>query len=144
MAALNHKVYAQLAALIEENGISAILGGISSIISEHPGTFAETGKPAKTGKKVSLTQSKEVQKHGKKWENDILKTYGVSDETLDKIPYTNPHDLPSEYNKLNGKNVSIKTTGSNNICCGDAERFYDSTNEHNMEMVIVKYTEKIW
>jgi hypothetical protein len=58
MAALNQKVYAQLAALIEENGISAILGGISSITSGNPGTFAETGKPAKTGKKKASPNSK--------------------------------------------------------------------------------------
>ena len=58
MAALNQKVYAQLAALIEENGISAILGGISSITSGNPGTFAETGKSAKTGKKKASPNSK--------------------------------------------------------------------------------------
>ena len=58
MATLNQKVYAQLAALIEENGISAILGGISSITSGNPGTFAETGKPAKTGKKASSNSKK--------------------------------------------------------------------------------------
>ena len=58
MAALNQKVYAQLTALIEENGISAILGGISSITSGNPGTFAETGKPAKTGKKKASPNSK--------------------------------------------------------------------------------------
>lgn len=58
MAALNQKVYAQLAALIEENGISAILGGISSITSGNPGKFAETGKPAKTGKKKASPNSK--------------------------------------------------------------------------------------
>ena len=58
MAALNQKAYAQLSALIEENGISAILGGISSITSGNPGKFTETGKPAKTGKKKVSPNSK--------------------------------------------------------------------------------------
>ena len=38
----------------------------------------------------------------------------------------NIHDIPKEKNKLNeNENCSIKTTGSNTICCGDLLRFYN-------------------
>ena len=143
MSASDISAITQLIYILESMGIVWVLRETANWISGNTSSGKETKTLKKSKvKKGSLNKSKEVQKHGKVIEKDILKTYNVPVEILCKISYTSTHDLPSEYNERNGKNVSIKTTGKNSICCGDAERFYDSTNDHNMEMVIVQYTQE--
>ena len=45
-------------------------------------------------------------------------------------------------NRFNSnENISIKTTGSFNICCGDILRFFNTFNEINT-IIVVKYLQK--
>ena len=62
------------------------------------------------------------QKHGFTFENEIRTTiFGLSTEPNN----TSIHDISYDTNTLNPiENISIKTTGSKTICCGDILRFY--------------------
>ena len=62
MASLNAKAYAQLSALIEENGLSSILGGISNLTSGNKGktTKFRNNNEARVTKK---TYAKDKKKH---------------------------------------------------------------------------------
>lgn len=77
-----------------------------------------------------MVRMPEVQKHGFSWEKDLCRNvYGASEEELKAIRYTAKMDLPSELNKKEAVNVSIKTTCSaNTICMADCLRVYDSIN----------------
>lgn len=69
---------------------------------------------------------------GFKLESLILKLrYGVNyNSGIHKF------DLPSELNLLTNKNVSIKSSKTNSICCGDVFNFLES---YSLEMVLVNY-----
>jgi hypothetical protein len=85
---------------------------------------------------------KEVQSHGFSWEKEIMKNvYGARDEELKKIKYTNNIDLPSELNRLEKCDVSIKTTSSKNaVCMADCLRVFDSVNSGKpIHMVVIYY-----
>jgi len=96
-------------------------------------------------KTVKKTESpKGVQKHGKKWENEII-TVMVSpsklEEALDQ-PYTATHDLPKLLNKKNpGMNVSIKAAGKERVDFGDAKRTIHNLQKPNspLEAIVIKY-----
>jgi hypothetical protein len=84
----------------------------------------------------------EVQKHGFIWEKEIIRNIlHVSDTELKKIKYTSKMDLPSALNKLDGCDVSIKTTGSpNTVCMGDCLRVYDSIcSGKSLHLIVVTY-----
>jgi len=84
----------------------------------------------------------EVQKHGFIWEKEIIRNIlNVSDTELKKIKYTSKMDLPSALNKLDGCDVSIKTTGSpNTVCMGDCLRVYDSIcSGKSLHLIVVTY-----
>lgn len=86
----------------------------------------------------------QVQLHGFKWENEIKsKVYGLPIEKNN----TEIHDIPRTKNKVEDANVSIKTTGSETVCCGDVLRFYDYNFNETNQIIIVKYkqegTEKV-
>tara|TARA_B110000459_G_C16617579_1_gene499790 strand:- start:3038 stop:3682 length:645 start_codon:yes stop_codon:yes gene_type:complete len=50
------------------------------------------------------------------------------------------HDIHHSKNILNmNENVSIKTTGSNTICCGDILRFYDYDFLKTNTIIVIKY-----
>ena len=70
----------------------------------------------------------ESQKHGLTWEDDFIRNvFHVSDDARKQVKYTAKMDLPSALNKLDGCDVSIKTTGSpNTVCMADCLRVYDS------------------
>ena len=65
----------------------------------------------------------ENQQHGFLWESEIkTKVFGLDDSD----PYTAVHDVDRCRNTLNpNENVSIKTTGSDTLCMGDALRVFD-------------------
>jgi hypothetical protein len=84
----------------------------------------------------------EVQKHGFKWEHDILtNVYKATPEELKKIRYSAKFDLPAEFNHLSHENISVKTTGTpNTICMGDALRVFDEVNSgESFHLVVVTY-----
>jgi hypothetical protein len=55
----------------------------------------------------------------------------------DHKPKNSKYDLPSELNKISGRNVSIKSTKSNRIYCGSVFNFLSS---FFLEMVVIKYS----
>ena len=84
----------------------------------------------------------EVQKHGFTWENDLIRNvYGATDEELKAIKYTSKMDLPSNLNKQNNVDLSIKTTCSANaVCMADCLRVYDAvSSEKALHMTVVYY-----
>jgi hypothetical protein len=64
----------------------------------------------------------ENQQHGFLWESEIkTKVFGL----IGPDPYTAVHDVDRSRNSLNSnENVSIKTTGSETLCMGDALRVF--------------------
>ncbi len=75
-------------------------------------------------------------KYGKKLEKWILKErYNVNYE-----PNNNIYDLALKFNKLTRRNVSIKSTKSNFIYCGDIFNFLNSS---LLELIVIKYTTPI-
>lgn len=64
----------------------------------------------------------ENQQHGFLWESEIkTKVFGLAGPD----PYTAVHDVDRSRNSLNpNENVSIKTTGSDTLCMGDALRVF--------------------
>jgi len=91
---------------------------------------------------ASLQPRKEVQGHGFSWEKDLLhNVYGVTNEEINAVKYTNKMDLPSALNRLDGCDVSIKTSCSANaVCMADCLRIFDSvTSGEALHMVVVHY-----
>jgi hypothetical protein len=84
---------------------------------------------------------KAVQNHGFDWEKNILRNiYKLTDSEISSIGYTAKYDLPSEMNKIDNKNISIKTTSNKNmICMADCLRFYDSVKNDSFNCVIILY-----
>jgi len=84
------------------------------------------------------------QKHGFTWENEIKnKVYGLPIEKNN----TETHDIQRTKNKVEDANVSIKTTVSGTVCCGDVLRFYDYNFNETNTIIIINYkqegTEKV-
>jgi hypothetical protein len=80
----------------------------------------------------------EVQAHGFSWEKEILAIYGATPEELKDIKYTSKIDLPASLNRINGCDLSIKTTGSNSVCMADCLRVFDMVSGP-VHMVVVQY-----
>ena len=87
---------------------------------------------------------KEVQAHGLLWERQLLtRVYGATAEEVAAIPYTSPYDLPAALNRVNGANLSIKTSGSNTICMGDALRIFDEVSSKKpVHLIVVRYAQE--
>jgi hypothetical protein len=85
----------------------------------------------------------EVQKHGKTWERNILKNvYGATDDELDTILHTATMDLPGKLNRLDGVDVSIKTSGKNNVDMADIVRQYDETGSgKKYHVTVIRYNQ---
>ena len=81
-----------------------------------------------------FTQS---QSHGLYWDNEIRENvFNVPQCINDTLKY----DVPCEHNKFNSnENISIKTSGNNNIDCGDILRFYDLDNCKKLTIILIKY-----
>ena len=82
----------------------------------------------------------ENQQHGFLWESEIkTKAFGLTGPD----PYTAVHDVDRSRNTLNpNENVSIKTTGSDTLCMGDALRVfaYETGVEHTC--IAVRYDQR--
>jgi hypothetical protein len=94
---------------------------------------------------VSKDTMAEVQKHGFKWERDLLtNVYKATPEELKRIRYNSKFDLPAEFNHLSKDNISVKTTGTpNTICMGDALRVFDEISSgESFHLVVVTYKQE--
>ena len=83
-----------------------------------------------------------VQAHGKQIETDLChNVYKVTTQELASIKYTNKTDLPSQFNRINKANISIKTTGNRNtVCMGDMIRLFDCvSNGEKQHLLVVHY-----
>ena len=80
---------------------------------------------------------KQSQQHGFTWENSIRQN--VFNLPLQKND-TNIHDIPKEQNLYNKhENISIKTTGSSRIDCGDILRIMNYNNTDKNTIMILFY-----
>lgn len=78
------------------------------------------------GNIVPTQKMPENQAHGKKWERDLgLNVYKAMQAELDTVSHTAPIDVPHEFNRLEGVDVSIKVTGKDTIDMADILRIYD-------------------
>ena len=86
-----------------------------------------------------------VQGHGFSWEKDIVThVYGASKEELGTVKYTSKMDLPAHLNKLDGVDLSVKTTMRfNSVCMADAKRIFDAVSSGNrFHMVVIHYNQE--
>jgi hypothetical protein len=82
----------------------------------------------------------EVQAHGFSWEKELLAIYGATPEEIKDIKYTSKFDLPASLNRIDGCNLSIKTTGKqNSVCMADCLRVYDMVSGPTIHMVVLHY-----
>jgi len=82
----------------------------------------------------------EVQAHGFSWEKELLAIYGATPEEIKDIKYTSKFDLPASLNRIDGCDLSIKTTGKkNSVCMADCLRVYDMISGPKIHMVVVQY-----
>lgn len=97
--------------------------------------MVEINKMDKTVK--PKTVGNQSQKHGFIVENSIRElVFNIQKKVND----TNTHDIPKEENIFNSnENCSIKTTGSNTICCSDLLRFYKYNFDEKNTIIVVKY-----
>ena len=91
--------------------------------------------------KCCLISTNESQGHGKAYEIDIQKKcFGMNDEEIKSYKQCDKYDIRKEHNRIHvTRNVSIKTSGSPSIDCGDIIRFLDS---EDLDIVIILYNQK--
>ena len=83
-----------------------------------------------------IISTKESQGHGKSTENNIQKhIFKMNDDEIKSYKNNDPHDIRKEHNKLKeciGKNISIKTTGSDTVCCSKISTFL-----YNLDSIMI-------
>lgn len=85
------------------------------------------------------TAGNQSQKHGFIVENSIRE---LVFNLPKKVNDTKTHDIPKEENIFDSnENCSIKTTGSNTICCGDILRFYKYNFDEKNTIIVAVYTQ---
>jgi len=109
-------------------------------------TCAAAAAPAPAAPAPAKVASKggEVQAHGFTWEQELLfNVYGATKEELEKMKYTSKMDLLAEYNRLDGGDLSAKTTRTPNaVCMADALRLFDAVASGKaFHLVVVLYTQ---
>lgn len=92
-------------------------------------------------KNEQFKQDGQSQKHGFTFENEIrTKVFDLKSKMND----TKKHDIPKDENKFNpNENISIKSTKSYNIDCGDIKRFYNYNFIEKNTIIIIKYEQEI-
>ena len=94
------------------------------------------------GTSSTVSSGSEVQKHGFIWEKEmLLNIYRATENEIKELNYTGKVDLPARLNRLDGCDVSIKTSGSKNtICMADVLRVFDCINSgEKFHMVVIHY-----
>ena len=86
---------------------------------------------------ISSKKPKQSQGHGFVFENEIrTKVFDLPVEGNS----TTVHDIPCSKNKFDeNENCSIKTTGSQTICCGDVLRFYNYDFNKKNTIIVINY-----
>lgn len=90
--------------------------------------------------KNNSCENKCSQFHGFTWENQIKnKVFKLQPEKNN----TDKYDIPKDKNNLDKtENISIKTTGSDCICCGDIIQFYNYNFKDKNTIIVVVYKQK--
>ena len=93
-------------------------------------------KKSSTYKAEDFTQS---QSHGLFWDNEIReRVFGLSSCKND----TKKYDINCEENKFDPlENISIKTSSSNNIDCGDILRFFNGDFTKKYRIILIRYSQ---
>jgi hypothetical protein len=86
-----------------------------------------------------IKKTNESQGHGKSWEIDIQEKIYDIENPKEKYKSNAKYDIPFVDNKLNNKNVSIKTSGSMSMDMADIRRLLNS---ENLDVVCVIYKQK--
>lgn len=89
-----------------------------------------------TEQSIQLSQS---QSGGFKFENEVKeKVFGLNPETNN----TDIHDVDHTKNIFDtNENISIKSTGSNTICCSDIMRFYSYDFKKKNTIIVIQYVQ---
>jgi hypothetical protein len=87
-----------------------------------------------------LVPTSESQGHGKSWEIEILTRLGIPIDILKSYKQTDIYDGKKEHIQ-NNRNVSIKTTKSMTLDCGDIIRFLTSCSE--LDIIVISYEQKM-
>ena len=87
-----------------------------------------------------LSPTTESQGHGKSWERDILVPLGVSEELQKEYKHIEIYDGKKDH-VLTGRNISIKTTKSMSLDCGDIIRFLTKCSE--LDIIVIYYGQKM-
>ena len=84
----------------------------------------------------SINEFKQSQAHGLFWDNQIRVGFGLPSCINDTTKY----DISCEQNRFDSnENISIKTSGNNNIDCGDILRFYDLDTTKKLTIILIRY-----
>lgn len=89
---------------------------------------------------ITINDFTQSQAHGLFWDNEIRqKVFGLPLCKND----TKKFDIACHENKFNhSENISIKTSGCNNIDCGDIVRFYDrDKNNKDITIMLIRYSQ---
>jgi hypothetical protein len=90
---------------------------------------------------MDISKFTQSQSHGLFWDNEIrtkvFKLYPCLNDTK-------KYDIDFYENIFNkNENISIKTTGSSSIDCGDILRFYDIPIYHTYTIILIRYNQNI-
>ncbi len=88
-------------------------------------------------KVVSIQKFTQSQSHGLFWDSEIrVKCFDLPNCINDTTKY----DIPCANNKYDShENISIKTSGNNNIDCGDIIRFYEGDFDKKYTIILLRY-----
>ena len=87
-----------------------------------------------------LSPTGESQGHGKSWENEILNKLGVTNDIQKEYKHTDIYDGRKEHTITN-RNLSIKTSKSMSLDCGDIIRFLTMCSD--LDMIVIHYKQKM-
>ena len=88
-------------------------------------------------KPCNIKEFTQSQSHGLFWDSEIrVKCFGLPNCINDTTKY----DILCSNNKYDSdENISIKTSGSNNIDCGDIIRFYEGDFNKKYTIILLRY-----
>ena len=86
----------------------------------------------------------ENQGHGKTWEKDLaLNVYKTSEAEMASISHTAAIDVPRQFNRLDGVDISIKVSGKDTIDMADVVRVFDEVSSgEKIHMTVVLWEQR--